>query len=99
LLFYRGFAKKTLLKTARKAGFKPKASSKRQKYVLPNMSSSSSKYLTSPGRMSLPVTDPADYGHDDNISSEYFNCMHLEIVSGDVQTVKRQTFEHCCGKA
>ncbi|XP_018572477.1 myotubularin-related protein 13 isoform X2 [Anoplophora glabripennis] len=33
----RGFAKKTLLKTARKAGFKQKSSSKRQKYVLPNM--------------------------------------------------------------
>jgi len=63
------------------------------------MSSSSSKYLTSPGRMSLPVTDPADYGHDDNISSEYFNCMHLEIVSGDVQTVNRQTFVHLCGRA
>lgn len=98
-MFYRGFAKKTLLKTARKAGFKPKASSKRQKYVLPNMSSSSNKYLTSPGRMSLPVTDPGDYGHDDNISSEYFNCMHLEIVSGDVQVVNKQTFIHWCGKA
>jgi len=58
-----------LLKTARKAGFKPKTSSKRQKYVLPNMSNSS-KYLTSPGRMSLPITDPGDFGHDDDISGK-----------------------------
>jgi len=49
--------------------------------------------------MSLPVTDPGDYGHDDNISSEYFNCMLLEIVSGDVQTVNKQTFIHWYGKA
>lgn len=63
----KGLAKKTLLKTARKAGFKPKTSSKRQKYVLPNISNSS-KYLTSPGRMSLPITDPGDFGHDDDLS-------------------------------
>jgi hypothetical protein len=58
------------------------------------MNSSGSKYLTSPGRMSLPVTDPGDYGHDDNISSEYFNCMHLEILSDNVQVVRRQTSIH-----
>ncbi|XP_049836392.1 myotubularin-related protein 13 isoform X2 [Schistocerca gregaria] len=66
----KGFAKKTLLKTARKAGFKPKASSKRQKYVFPNISNSS-KYLTSPGRMSLPITDAADFGQDDDISDDF----------------------------
>lgn len=63
------------------------------------MTSSSSKYLTSPGRMSLPVTDPGDYGHDDNLSSEYFNCMHLEIVIGNVQAVNKQTLICWCGKA
>lgn len=56
--FYRGFAKKTLLKTARKAGFKQKQSSKRQKYVLPNVGNSAEyKYKTSPGRMSVPFAD------------------------------------------
>lgn len=61
-VFYRGFAKKTLMKTARKAGFKQKTSSKRQKYVLPNMGNNinPNKYSTSPGRMSLPFTDPDD---------------------------------------
>ncbi|KAK7870000.1 hypothetical protein R5R35_011968 [Gryllus longicercus] len=62
----KGFAKKTLLKTARKAGFKPKPSSKRQKYVLPSVGAAS-KYLTSPGRMSLPLTEP-DFGADDDLS-------------------------------
>lgn len=54
---FRGFAKKTLIKTARKAGFKQKTSSKRQKYVL-NMSATD-KYLTTPGHMTLPLS------HDD----------------------------------
>ncbi|KAM3965988.1 LOW QUALITY PROTEIN: SET domain binding factor [Aphomia sociella] len=43
----KGFAKKTLLKTARKAGLKPKPS-KRQKYVLP---SADARSLTSPPLM------------------------------------------------
>ncbi|KAK4886969.1 hypothetical protein RN001_003240 [Aquatica leii] len=64
----RGFAKKTLLKTARKAGFKQK--DKRQKYVLPNMNiNNSNKYMTSPGRMSLP---PDDFNHDDDLSIDDF---------------------------
>lgn len=72
IFFLRGFAKKTLLKTARKAGFKPKQSSKRQKYVLPNMSMiTSNKFMTSPGRMSLPVTDNNDLSHDDDLSGEF----------------------------
>nr|XP_018897778.1 PREDICTED: myotubularin-related protein 13 isoform X2 [Bemisia tabaci] len=62
----KGFAKKTLMKTARKAGFKQKTSSKRQKYVLPNMGNNinPNKYSTSPGRMSLPFTDPDDLSVD-----------------------------------
>ncbi|KAK9497874.1 hypothetical protein O3M35_003784 [Rhynocoris fuscipes] len=51
----KGFAKKTLIKTARKAGFKQKTSSKRQKYVLPDITTND-KYLTSPGRMTLPLS-------------------------------------------
>nr|XP_022903843.1 myotubularin-related protein 13 isoform X2 [Onthophagus taurus] len=67
----KGFAKKTLLKTARKAGFKQKPTSKRQKYVLPNMGvNNNSKYMTSPGRMSLPIPD--DYNHDDDMSIDDF---------------------------
>lgn len=50
---YRGFAKKTLLKTARKAGLKPKPS-KRQKYVLP---SADARSLTSPPLMSSLSAD------------------------------------------
>lgn len=62
-MFYcpQGFAKKTLLKTARKVGVKQKPSSKRQKYVLPNVNNYS-KYMTSPGRMSLPGTAAAASG-------------------------------------
>lgn len=44
----KGFAKKTLLKTARRAGLKPKTSSKRQKYVLP---AAGARSLTSPPLM------------------------------------------------
>ncbi|XP_063236434.1 myotubularin-related protein 13 [Bacillus rossius redtenbacheri] len=87
----KGFAKKTLLKTARKAGFKPKASSKRQKYVLPNMGSSS-KYLTSPGRMSLPPADPGDLGHDDDISVDDFEVPSVGVIPPaptDAKTLER----------
>ncbi|CAB3252550.1 unnamed protein product [Arctia plantaginis] len=49
----KGFAKKTLLKTARKAGLKPKPS-KRQKYVLP---STDARSLTSPPLMSSLSAD------------------------------------------
>ncbi|XP_037303486.1 myotubularin-related protein 5 [Manduca sexta] len=49
----KGFAKKTLLKTARKAGLKPKPS-KRQKYVLP---SADARSLTSPPLMSSLSAD------------------------------------------
>lgn len=73
LCIYRGFAKKTLLKTARKAGFKQKVSSKRQKYVLPNLglgnTFNGSKYLTSPVRN--PQANSEDF-HDDDLSSKYF---------------------------
>ncbi|XP_041970120.1 myotubularin-related protein 13 isoform X2 [Aricia agestis] len=48
----KGFAKKTLLKTARRAGFKPKPS-KRQKYVLP----ADSRALTSPPLMASHSAD------------------------------------------
>nr|CAD7596874.1 unnamed protein product [Timema genevievae] len=91
MVLSRGFAKKTLLKTARKAGFKPKTSSKRQKYVLPNMSTSS-KYLTSPGRMSLPMTDPGDFGHDDDISVDEFEIPRSGLVPPaptDAKTLER----------
>lgn len=64
LFLFRGFAKKTLMKTARKAGFKQKSSSKRHKYVLPNISNSSinkaNKYMTTPGRMTLPPFNNLD---------------------------------------
>lgn len=64
---FRGFAKKTLLKTARRAGFKQKASSKRQKYVLPNVANNADyKYMTSPGRMNIPFSDV------DNLSGKKF---------------------------
>ncbi|XP_044003006.1 myotubularin-related protein 13 isoform X2 [Aphidius gifuensis] len=69
----KGFAKKTFLKTAIRAGFKPKQSSKRQKYVLPNMNlNNDNKYMTSPGRMSLPITDNTDLSHDDDLSIDEF---------------------------
>ncbi|XP_018572476.1 myotubularin-related protein 13 isoform X1 [Anoplophora glabripennis] len=86
----RGFAKKTLLKTARKAGFKQKSSSKRQKYVLPNMSmNNSNKYMTSPGRMSLPITD--DYNHDDDLSIDDFETGPPSIAPApaDAKTLER----------
>lgn len=86
---FRGFAKKTLLKTARKAGFKQK--DKRQKYVLPNMNANnSSKYMTSPGRMSLPPPD--DYV-DDDLSVDDFDAMPTSNVvtsaPTDAKTLER----------
>ena len=70
---YRGFAKRTLMKTAKKAGFKPKdsATSKRQKYVLP----------TPPlARKTLAVTGlhssdrPASGSYDEDLSGECSAC-------------------------
>ncbi|XP_065158308.1 myotubularin-related protein 13 isoform X2 [Atheta coriaria] len=86
-----GFAKKTLWKTARKAGFKQKPTSKRQKYVLPNIVVNNSKYLTSPGRMSLPNTD--DYGHDDDSIGEYESGppsnISITTTPADTKTLER----------
>lgn len=31
-----------------------------------------SKYMTLPGRMSLPVTDNNDLSHDDDLSSKFY---------------------------
>lgn len=71
-----GFAKKTLMKTAKAAGLKPSKGGKRHKYVFPNNNSSSnSKAMTSPGRMSLAQMTNMDLSnedlpHDDDLSSE-----------------------------
>ncbi|XP_026680865.1 myotubularin-related protein 13-like [Diaphorina citri] len=69
----KGYAKKAIAKTARKAGFKQKASSKRQKYILnsPAVTSNMSKYMTSPGRMVAPFTE-----NDDEISMDNFEVSH-----------------------
>lgn len=78
-----GFAKKTLMKTAKAAGLKPSKGGKRHKYVFPNnnSSSSNSKAMTSPGRMSLAQMTNMDLSnedlpHDDDLSSEltHINC-------------------------
>nr|XP_045604624.1 myotubularin-related protein 5-like isoform X2 [Procambarus clarkii] len=66
----RGFAKKTLLKTAKAAGLKPSKGGKRHKYVFP----SNNKSMTSPGRMSLAQMTNMDLSnedlpHDDDLSS------------------------------
>ncbi|XP_045127188.1 myotubularin-related protein 13-like isoform X9 [Portunus trituberculatus] len=57
----RGFAKKTLMKTAKAAGLKPSKGGKRHKYVFPN----SSKSMTSPGRMSLAQVPNMDLSNED----------------------------------
>ncbi|XP_045520262.1 myotubularin-related protein 13 isoform X1 [Pieris brassicae] len=62
----KGFAKKTLLKTARRAGLKPKPS-KRQKYVLP---SADARSLTSPPLMSSLSADTLSLEELDLGSSE-----------------------------
>ena len=76
---HRGFAKKTLLRTARKAGLKTKAS-KRQKYVL----SVDGRAMTSPGRMSLPPADSLEYlpGHEDELSGEGGRVSSGQVRSG-----------------
>ncbi|XP_069951070.1 myotubularin-related protein 13 isoform X4 [Cherax quadricarinatus] len=66
----RGFAKKTLMKTAKAAGLKPSKGGKRHKYVFP----SNNKSMTSPGRMSLAQMTNMDLSnedlpHDDDLSS------------------------------
>ncbi|KAK3881737.1 hypothetical protein Pcinc_013820 [Petrolisthes cinctipes] len=68
----RGFAKKTLMKTAKAAGLKPSKGGKRHKYVFPN-NNSNSKAMTSPGRMSLAQMTNMDLSnedlpHDDDLS-------------------------------
>ncbi|XP_048526749.1 myotubularin-related protein 13 isoform X3 [Dendroctonus ponderosae] len=85
----KGFAKKTLLKTARKAGLKPKSSSKKQKYVFPNVTiKNTNKYMTSPGRMSLPLED---FGNDDDISIDDFenNPIPATPTLTDAKTLER----------
>lgn len=74
----KGFAKKTLIKTARKAGFKQKTSSKRQKYVL-NMSATD-KYLTTPGHMTLPLS------HDD------IPILVDEVTKGSIERVAERSY-------
>lgn len=78
MFLFRGFAKKTLLKASRKAGFKQKQSSKRQKYVLPNVGNSVNKYMTSPGRMKLPVTDPDDLSGSSKV--KFHNFLHRSVA-------------------
>lgn len=68
---YSGFAKKTLMKTAKVAGLKPSKGGKRHKYVFP----SNNKSMTSPGRMSLAQMTNIDMSnedlpHDDDLSSK-----------------------------
>lgn len=39
---------------------------------------SNNKYMTSPGRMSLPVTDNNDLSHDDDLSGKLnFNIFNI----------------------
>ncbi|BES90651.1 Myotubularin protein [Nesidiocoris tenuis] len=57
---FKGFAKKTLMKTALRAGFKQKTSAKRQKYVfqdVPALPKDTSNNM--PWRMTLPLTNEA----------------------------------------
>lgn len=75
----KGFAKKTLIKTARKAGFKQKTSSKRQKYVLPDISGTD-KYFTSPGHMTLPLT------HDD------IPILVDDVTRGSIERVAERSY-------
>lgn len=67
----RGFAKKTLLKTARKAGLKPKPS-KRQKYVLP---SADARSLTSPPLMSSLSADTLSCKY--NVICKCYNVVRI----------------------
>ncbi|CAB3383072.1 Hypothetical predicted protein [Cloeon dipterum] len=90
----KGFAKKTLLKTARRAGLKSKNAAKKQKYVLSNAGGNNNKYLTSPGRMSLPPNgfDLSEYPEEDNES--ILEELDLVVPSGspglsDAKTLER----------
>ncbi|XP_059480805.1 myotubularin-related protein 13 isoform X3 [Neocloeon triangulifer] len=89
----KGFAKKTLLKTARKAGLKSKSTSKKQRYVLPNMGGNNNKYLTSPSRMSLPPNgfDLSEYPEEDNES--ILEEMDLVLPSGSPALSDAKTLE------
>ncbi|GBP59983.1 Myotubularin-related protein 13 [Eumeta japonica] len=76
----KGFAKKTLLKTARRAGLKPKPS-KRQKYVLP---SAGARSLTSPPLMSSLSAD--------TLSLEELETASVEVEGAcvsDARTLER----------
>ncbi|CAG9571879.1 unnamed protein product [Danaus chrysippus] len=73
----KGFAKKTLLKTARRAGLKPKPS-KRQKYVLP----ADARSLTSPPLMASLSADTLSLEELElgGVSPEAEACRSLERV-------------------
>lgn len=68
---HRGFAKKTLMKTAKVAGLKSGKGNKRNKYHFP----SNNKSMTSPGRMSLAQMANMDLSNenlaiDDDLSGK-----------------------------
>lgn len=91
----KGFAKKTLMKTARKAGFKQKSSSKRHKYVLPNISNSSinkaNKYMTTPGRMTLPPFNNLDDLSVNELDINVLNTSNIVSNVSDPKTLERVT--------
>lgn len=71
--YSRVIAKKTLLKTAMKAGFKPKPSSRKQKYVI--QGPHDSRTLPSPGRTPPSIgfdieSDRPSSLYEDDLSSE-----------------------------
>ncbi len=70
----RGFAKRTLMKTARKAGLKPKESRK-QKYILPTPP------LSRRGpRLGDPTKDrPSSLSLDDELAGESANGIRIRI--------------------
>uniref|UniRef100_T1JDW2 Myotubularin-related protein 13 n=1 Tax=Strigamia maritima TaxID=126957 RepID=T1JDW2_STRMM len=95
----RGLAKKTLLKTARKAGFKPKSSSRRQKYVLPSVQNRS---MTIPGRLTAsPVeVEPgvrSNSVYEDDLSkdrdvideSDIIHSAMTSVIQSEAKNVER----------
>ncbi|XP_076069162.1 SET domain binding factor isoform X2 [Oratosquilla oratoria] len=75
----RGFAKKTLWKTAKAAGLKSKSGGKRHKYVFP---STGGKSMTSPGRMSLAQMAQMDLSNEDLPNEDDLSIVDEVEVSG-----------------
>ena len=90
----KGFAKKTLLRTARKAGFKQKSTTKR-KYIFSATSDVEAFYGSSTSGLNNMLNNNNNHEHsddDDDGSDENIDSMPLRVTVKDVERLKERSF-------